>query len=600
MSEDDLKLAREVCVGPQQFSESFMRAQADRDGARKSFDSVVKVDLPPEEAIATAFALARAETWLDALCNQCVVDRIATHGFVNEAARQTAAPGLVAAQARIQEDSPFRDTLLEGTGLIKVADYICRILVDGVHRGTGFLVRSDLVMTAGHVMTPPRPGDPPLVGIGGAAEPDAADRIEVLFDDKIELIAGRRSRKPRRFTVAESWLVARSAPVLGAGNVAAEAMPDYALIRLASAPLLKPGGLDLQDDDPFPKLPLLIVQHPAARPMCHANGIVEMPGPAANFFLHDVNTDGGSSGAPCFSTDFKVVGVHSGEVLGSNPRRNALLSIRIPAGVLAAIPQTAPAPTFLTQLTLPDGRQRAVVGRQETQNWLRDCLGGSTRRILAVNATAARKTGMSFTGDLFEALLPRDQHRIVRLSAEQFRNASPQEFARQLLQSAGGAATLSLPAQPDANSTRVSWLRRDFVTKLLDQLDTLRAGRLVWLILDDLRLALAEGNGLRECLDLMYAEVAIRDWLRIALLGYGATPAPEVADHLHRVDLQPIAPEELNGFLQARIAALGSAEARNLLKKTFDPLWGHVGSLPEINRLDFAADLVTAFMPQLQ
>ncbi len=600
MTEADMQLARAVSVSSDQFAETFTRAQSGSREEIKNFDAFVRSDILTADAIGRGFAIARADNWLGDLCAQCLADRIVTRAFVAEAARQTAEPGLVAAQARINPLSPFRDTLLEANGLIRVADFVCRILVDGAHRGTGFLVRPDIVMTAGHVMTPPMPGNAPLVGAGGAAEPDAADRIEVLFDDKVDIVGGRRRRnKPRRFAVAKDWLVARSAPEIGAGNVANAPVADYALIRLERAPLLQPGGLELADQDPFPADPLLIVQHPDARPMCHAEGNVDKPDRATHFFTHSVNAEGGSSGAPCFSIEFKVVGLHSGEVLNSNPHRNTALSISVPAAVLAGIPIN-PAPLrYLSKMTLRGGELRVVAGREETQDWIRASVDGSGPQILAVSPTAERKTGMSFTADLIEALLPRDQHRIVRLSAGQFRNHSPQEFARGMLTAAGAAATLALDDTPDPDTTLEAWLRRVFVPAVLDQLEILRDGRMVWLVLDDLRLPLADGNGLRDFLDLLYESVAVRPWFRIVLLGYGATPPPGAAAHFGRIDLPQITPDAIKAAFDSQLATITDAAVVARVLTNFLPLWNFLPQIVPLDKLDFVAKIVAPYVSEL-
>lgn len=598
MSEPDLILAREVSVGTQQFAATFLRAQSAREAVPRQFDAVVASDRTGTEAIATAFAIARTEMWLDDLCTQCVTDRIVTREFVTQAAQQTAAPGLIAVQARIDPLSRFRDTLLEANGLIRVADFVCRILVDGAHRGTGFLVRSDVVMTAGHVLTPNHPGDAPIVGPGGAAEPDSADRIEILFDDKIEIIAGRRRRsKPRRFGVAKNWLIACSAPDIGPGSVASSLVPDYALIQLDSAPLFLPGGLDLADQEPFSADPLLIVQHPDGRPISHAEGNVDHPDPATRFFTHSVNAEGGSSGAPCFSVDFKVVGLHNGAVLNSAPRRNNALSITVPAAVLAKVPLAAAPVRYLSRMTLENAQLRLVVGRQETQDWLRASLAGRGSRILAIPPTPERKTGMSFTADLIAALLPQDQHRVIRLSAEQFRNDDPPSFARRMFAAAGAPITLSLNDTPDPNTTLEGWLRRVFVPGIMDQLNGLRGGRMVWLILDDLRLTLADGNGLRECLDLIYAGVVDRPWFRVVLLGYGATPSPDIADHFGRVDLPPISPGLIKAAFETRLNTLTDAAQVATIRATFQSLWNMVvKDDTAAENLDGAANVVAPFL----
>lgn len=588
----DLDLARQVRVGIQPFTTTFERAQAGRDPVIR-FDSAVPPDLTPEEAVATAFAHARADGWLNDLCAQCIVDRIVTREFLLQAARQTAGVGQLAAQALVNQNSRFKDTVLEAEGLLYVADFVCRIEIGGSHKGTGFLVRPDMVMTADHVIAS-------LVGPGGAVLPDSATALQVIFDDKIEMISGRRTRKPRSFGVMSNWLVTRGGAAVVAGVASVDsATPDYAVIQLDSTPLPLPFGLTLSKNDSFADDPLLIVQHPGGQPMSHDDGKVLLPDAVTQVFTHNVSALPGSSGAPCFNDVFEVVGIHSGEKLGAVPQCNAALAIATPAKILAQIPpSTGLAPRYQSQMPLANGEVHPVLGREETQDWRRLSLADGKLRILAVSPVASRKVGMSFTADLVASDLPADQHRLIRLSAEKFRNDSPQDFARKLFAGAGAPATLALPAGPDADTTRDAWLRYTFVPEVLTRLDGLRDGRAVWLVLDDLRETLADGTGLRECLDLLYAGIIDRPWLRILLLGYGATPTPEVGAMMQRITLPPISITDFEAFVRARLAVLSQAEQKAVLAQ-FTRMWAFLPKLPVPDQLDYAADVVTGILTGL-
>lgn len=595
MSPEDRAMASGVTVPPLLFAQSFLRAQDDPEKAQ-AFDAVVPAALSGTEAIAAGFAHARAAGWLEDLCVTCIADRIVARSFLAPAALQTAAPGLVAAQARIEAGTPFLDTILQAQGLIRAAEFVCRIEVDGSHRGTGFLVAPDIVMTAGHVITPPE-GNDPLVDATGKVAPDAGSRIEVLFGDRIEMISGRRRRTPpRRFALAPEWLLGRSAPDLDPANLVKAPVADYALIRLAGAPLLRPDALGLAEEEPFAQDPLLILQHPKGKPLCHAQGAVDAPDGVSHFFTHTVNTEDGSSGGPCLSPDFRVIGIHQGNVV--NRKLNQAQSIGPPAAVLRALAPAASAPGYAQTLLLASGQRRLVVGRHETQDWLRASLGPAGTRILAVSPAPGRKAGMTFTADLIEGLLPRDQHRVLRLSAEQFRAEDPQAFGIRLLAAAGappGPAT----GAPDADTTLESWLRRVHVPGLLRQLDTLRGGRLVWLVLDDLRLTLVEGNGLRETLDLIYEAAATTDWLRVVLLGYGTTPPPAATATFQRIDLPPIAPADLASAFHARLDALPDRILAAQIRSSCDSFLQFLTKIDADARLDFAAQTVGNFLGQV-
>ena len=55
-----------------------------------------------------------------------------------------------------------------------------------------------------------------------------------------------------------------------------------------------------------------ILQHPNASPMVYDAGTVVMPSNSESYFLHDVNTLPGSSGAPILDESWKVIGIHVG------------------------------------------------------------------------------------------------------------------------------------------------------------------------------------------------------------------------------------------------------------------------------------------------
>jgi hypothetical protein len=100
---------------------------------------------------------------------------------------------------------------------------------------------------------------------------------------------------------------------------------DYALVRAEGEPGNEPAGgaadpkapprgwIAMKEvDQPAPESPLLILQHPDSAPLKLAldmNGVI---GANANGtrMQYRVNTEGGSSGAPCFNTDWQLVALH--------------------------------------------------------------------------------------------------------------------------------------------------------------------------------------------------------------------------------------------------------------------------------------------------
>ncbi len=155
--------------------------------------------------------------------------------------------------------------------------------------GSGFLVGPDVLMTNYHVVKDLPPGEP--------------GTVVVRFG--FEVGTGGAVAKGRECRLARDWLLASSP----------EDRLDFALVRLAERAgedvveggkrgFLKPVVHTFAKDQP-----LIILQHPAAKPLKLALGSVIEPsvGPRVTY---NVNTEGGSSGSPCFSSALDVVALH--------------------------------------------------------------------------------------------------------------------------------------------------------------------------------------------------------------------------------------------------------------------------------------------------
>ena len=68
---------------------------------------------------------------------------------------------------------------------------------------------------------------------------------------------------------------------------------------------LKPVGHSFVKDEP-----LLILQHPEAEPLKLAIGAVVTPDDGQQHVTYKVNTKGGSSGSPCFTSALDPVAIH--------------------------------------------------------------------------------------------------------------------------------------------------------------------------------------------------------------------------------------------------------------------------------------------------
>lgn len=220
----------------------------------------------------------------------------------------------------VRDETPFNDlpAWLEQWG--KLETQVCQVEVyqsGAVGYGTGFLVGPDLVLTNHHVVDKV---------IGGSV---GSDRVLCRFDYK-RLADGMTLNHGREFRLksGDEWLVDASPPSpedekVDPGLPDPEQL-DYALLRLDE----KAGDLPV-GANPEPSAPkrgwvqiaspaavakandiLFVLQHPDREPLKQAAGRVLAINDNQTRLRHDVNTEGGSSGSPCFAHDLSLVALH--------------------------------------------------------------------------------------------------------------------------------------------------------------------------------------------------------------------------------------------------------------------------------------------------
>jgi hypothetical protein len=195
----------------------------------------------------------------------------------------------------------------------------------GTLYGTGFLVNADVVVTNYHVIES-------ALDAGGGGE-----CVTVRFDYKV-MSDGTRlfPGTPYRLAGGADWLVdsspysrVDSEPDPKSGEPAADEL-DYAFLRLADRAGDDPVGGSLfagaggsrrgwvatgqggRDEDYQANRPLFIVEHPDGAPLKLApdtEGMIGLNGNGTRVRYKN-NTEGGSSGSPCFSADFRLVALH--------------------------------------------------------------------------------------------------------------------------------------------------------------------------------------------------------------------------------------------------------------------------------------------------
>jgi Effector-associated domain 1/Trypsin-like peptidase domain len=174
---------------------------------------------------------------------------------------------------------------------------VCRVELPRFS-GTGFLISRDIVITNYHVVKD---------AIAGTINPTS---VVMRFDYKTDM-GGTTVQSGSEFRLADNWLIDSS--------TAAEL--DYVLLRVKESAGDSP--VAGQQDAPVrgwltPTThkftegePLFIIQHPEARPLAMSAGGFISQTSFPPRIIHSVSTLGGSSGSPCFASDWSLVALHN-------------------------------------------------------------------------------------------------------------------------------------------------------------------------------------------------------------------------------------------------------------------------------------------------
>jgi hypothetical protein len=579
-SDQDKALARTIRATAAQFEAVFERARplaAGPDG-QIAFGSLSDGNSSTEDKIARAIAHARPNGWLHKLIEQYVTGGEAEGGgeaVLSEARKQQIIQPGSTLESLSNVMRGFQAAGIQLYHFSRAMRQVCRIDIDGNPKGTGFLVRPHIVMTAYHVIRPltelvPQPAGPESANGAGVcpqtvkALPDTAKRIRIVFDDIDVMRNGHRERLPG-FTVpvAGEWLEAASP----CHKLELEArfpedfselstQLDYALIRLDGIARIGIPPVTVRKSRVATQDAIIIFQHPDGRALSiDRASVIALCGDWR--FEHDVNTQQGSSGSPCFDSVFDAVGIHQAgrSVAGANRTNRAV-------PLLPILPEIdklpAPDPRLLPMSDLTEGEPgHPVLGRADTQLWVWRQLDIGDRPILAIWGEAGR--GKSFTYDMLRSLLPRGEHDVVKLAAvEDIQKHTPESFAALLLK------RLGYPPMPpigfEANTERPRWLKDTYLPALLAALEAGRANAAnvapkgVWIVIDDIeKAAIGSSTEISDYLFRLYAAARERKWLHFVLLGYDGALPEELKDLSVREELVQPTDEDLKNYLRTKL-----------------------------------------------
>lgn len=216
-------------------------------------------------------------------------------------------------QRQVRAELPELDVAAWSARLVRLSCRVCRVEVDGEPRGTGFLVGPAAVLTCHHVVR-----EAIAARCGGAA-------LAFRFDYRGgEAGAAGGTRVVARGDWA-AWHVDSSPALTSAQERAGgDARPDHldhAVIALdqpvGDAPVA-PGGpqrgwIEIPEAPALTiGMPVAILHHPRRAPLrltLDTRGLVRVNA-ARTRIRYTTNTDGGSSGSPCFDFELGLIGVH--------------------------------------------------------------------------------------------------------------------------------------------------------------------------------------------------------------------------------------------------------------------------------------------------
>ncbi|MDG2528486.1 trypsin-like serine peptidase [Caulobacter endophyticus] len=466
----------------------------------------------------------------------------------------------------------------------EACDHVCTITIDGQHKGTGVLIAPTLVATAAHVIAPLVQDSKEIEG--------SLDRLRLTFTDPDSeeeaprpVPARLRSRWLRRYS-PQGRADGLGAEIDGIEGLDEKGPWDWALIHLMNPPRQGQSGAKIYEHPtPAPQFGIHILHHPAthglaAMPLLWSVGAAKkaLGDPTTLRLLHDANTDGGSSGAPCFDQNWRIVALHQGgsDDIAKADQINRAVPVHRWLDDLAAAANEDDETPYLREVLEIDGLTRPVLGRRDIQRsfWASMTRADEDQVFVIRGPDHAGKT---FTRLLLRSLAVQAGQRLVVFEMQNVQADDAVAFAELVL---GGVGVQLDPhaTAPDGLTTLARGLRNGLVPTLLAELERVAAGSPLWIFLDGFKQSNLPLSGpVQQLVEALICASPTAPNLRLVLAGWqgavqvgpGRTAcvedlasgpsAQDIADHVWLCLAPPEAPmsPDVANLLKSAVSMLG-------------------------------------------
>jgi hypothetical protein len=483
-----------------EFSDLFYQSQIRLPAEERREVSGIADGAAGRQALVDALTLALAENWLDSFIELLISKGLASGEIVQDYLDRTKDTKL---HSMIDSARGYAYPSQIKQGIADAMRWTAKVLYDGQPVGTGILISPDLVLTSFHPLNNAFDRTPKNGRVEWTPRAAAAGSITFAFDDV--LVFRGRGRPEHAGSVivkaAAKWHVSSSpchllelAKQVPANKLELDNFWDYVIVRLAQAPGLERrwATFDQRSVVPPEKDQIYIVQHPGGNNMKVDDNDVGGPKDFTETgdrhdirFIHYVNSDGGSSGAPCFDKSFSLFGIHQGEWPHPPARKNkanrGIAVTNIIKHVLANGGLPPPEPANVPIWNLADEGVVPAIGREDFQAVVWNAALKNDLRIIVIRGGS--DSGKSFLLDVLAAMLPDKMHAKVEIKAETVAKTESAAFIEKICTLAH-APIPEIPRPEDYNTSRVLW-REAMIRKLVESLNSARGDRITWLLFRD-------------------------------------------------------------------------------------------------------------------